>query len=100
MQHWHIFHKWSARMFKEAYLAYVQDRSSFNPGETWYKEELHRFDACVIPTALRLRDCGAFGVHSNEFLECAMMNRTEWFNKGEVYVSEMATSASNANTGN
>jgi len=41
----------------------------------------------VIPLAKKLKDCGVFGVSSDEYLNYAMMNREEWEKRGEEVVA-------------
>ena len=36
--------------------------------------------------AEKLKECGAFGVSSDEYLNYALENRREWLNKGEAVV--------------
>ena len=42
----------------------------------------------IIPLAKKLRDCGVFGVSSDEYLTYAMKNREEWTERGEDIVKE------------
>ncbi|CAJ1964632.1 unnamed protein product [Cylindrotheca closterium] len=89
MQHWHIYCKWNERLFEEMTVAYQADRFSKNPAEFWYEGELSFFDNYVIPLAKKLKDCGVFGVSSDEYLNYAMENRQEWKEKGREIVAEM-----------
>jgi hypothetical protein len=82
MQHWHIYRKWNARLFEELYRAYVEGRSDKDPSEFWYKGEIGFFDFYIIPLAKKLKDCGVFGVSSDEYLNYAMKNRQEWEDRG------------------
>jgi class 3 adenylate cyclase len=82
MQHWHIYRKWNARLFEELYRAYVDGRSDKDPSEFWYKGEIGFFDFYIIPLAKKLKDCGVFGVSSDEYLNYAMKNRQEWEDRG------------------
>jgi hypothetical protein len=43
----------------------------------------------VIPLAKKLKECGVFGVSSDEYLQYALKNRSEWQDKGEQIVAEM-----------
>lgn len=43
----------------------------------------------VIPLALKLKECGVFGVSSDECLQYAMANRSEWERKGRTIVKEL-----------
>ena len=45
----------------------------------------------VIPLAKKLKECGVFGVSSDEYLNYALKNREEWEQKGrEVVATYMA----------
>lgn len=79
------------------YQAFRAGRSEKDPSLGWYKGELWFFDNYVIPLAKKLKDCGVFGVSSDEFLEYAMNNRREWETKGEKIVKEMLAEASSGN---
>jgi hypothetical protein len=45
--------------------------------------------ADIIPLAKKLKDCGVFGVSSDEYLSYALKNRHEWEQKGKQAVTEM-----------
>jgi 3'5'-cyclic nucleotide phosphodiesterase len=83
MQHWYIYRKWNERLFQEMYKAYEEGRLESDPSVTWYKGELGFFDFYIIPLAKKLKDCGVFGVSSDEFLNYATANRREWEARGE-----------------
>jgi hypothetical protein len=89
MQHWHIYQKWNERLFAEMMSAYSHGRLGFNPAEGWYKGEIGFFDNYIIPLAKKLKECGVFGVSSDEYLNYAMENRREWESKGEEAVKKM-----------
>jgi class 3 adenylate cyclase len=89
MQHWHIYQKWNERLFHEMAVAYKAGRMENNPADMWYKGEMGFFDNYIIPLAKKLKDCGVFGVASDEYLNYAMENRREWEEKGEAFVAEM-----------
>jgi hypothetical protein len=89
MQHWHIYSQWNQRLFNEMYKAFELGRSEKDPSEGWYQGELWFFDNYVIPLAKKLKDCGVFGVSSDEYLTYAMENRQEWERKGEQIVQAM-----------
>lgn len=72
MQHWHVYCKWNAKLFEEMYTAYREGRASKDPSEFWYQGEMQFFDHYVIPLAKKLRDCGVFGVSSEEYLNYAV----------------------------
>jgi 3'5'-cyclic nucleotide phosphodiesterase len=75
MQHWHIYQKWNTRFFVECYRAYENGRADTDPSVNWYKGEIGFFDFYIIPLAKKLKDCGVFGVSSDEYLNYAMKNR-------------------------
>jgi len=89
MQHWHVYTKWNERLFEEMYHAYENGRSVKDPSEGWYNGELWFFDNYVIPLAKKLDECNVFGVSSDEGLQYAMANRSEWAVKGKEMVDEM-----------
>ena len=89
MQHWHIYRKWNERLFQELLLAYQTGRAEKDPSEFWYKGELGFFDFYIIPLAKKLKDCGVFGVSSDEYLNYAEKNRREWEDKGQDIVHSM-----------
>lgn len=47
------------------------------------------FDGYVIPLAKKLKECGVFGVSSQEYLGFALENRKEWEGKGKKHVVQM-----------
>ena len=81
--------KWNSRLFEEMSHAYYSGRSDKNPADNWYEGEIGFFDFYVIPLAKKLKDCGVFGVSSDEYLNFALKNRSEWEVKGQEIVSEM-----------
>jgi 3'5'-cyclic nucleotide phosphodiesterase/Adenylate and Guanylate cyclase catalytic domain len=89
MQHWHVYTKWNERFYHEMYLAYIHGRSDKDPSEFWYKGEIGFFDYYIIPLAKKLKDCGVFGVSSDEYIQYAMKNRAEWEQRGEEIVAKM-----------
>ncbi len=89
MQHWHVYTKWNERLFNEMYLAYMEGRSDTDPSQVWYIGEIMFFDNYVIPLAMKLKECGVFGVSSDEYLNYAIANRHEWAAKGEEVVAKM-----------
>jgi hypothetical protein len=89
MQHWHIYQKWNERLFAEMTAAYKAGRLGFNPAEKWYQGEIGFYDHYIIPLAKKLKDCGVFGVASDEYLNYAMENRQEWEEKGHAFVAEL-----------
>jgi hypothetical protein len=89
MQHWHIYRKWNERYFAECYNAYLNGRTSSDPSITWYEGELGFYDFYIIPLAKKLKECGVFGVSSDEYLQYATNNRAEWASRGKEIVVEM-----------
>ena len=88
MQHWHIYQKWNERLFAEMMSAYQAGRMGVDPCENWYQGELGFFDNYIIPLANKLKECGVFGVSSDEYLNYALENRREWASKGEEVVEK------------
>eukprot|EP00538_Stauroneis_constricta_P012496 CAMPEP_0119547406 /NCGR_PEP_ID=MMETSP1352-20130426/1528_1 /TAXON_ID=265584 /ORGANISM="Stauroneis constricta, Strain CCMP1120" /LENGTH=1220 /DNA_ID=CAMNT_0007592327 /DNA_START=199 /DNA_END=3861 /DNA_ORIENTATION=+ len=89
MQHWQVYQKWNERLFDEMMVAYISGRSEKNPAEGWFEGEIGFFDHYVIPLAGKLRECGVFGVSSDEYLQYALTNREEWQSKGQGIVQRM-----------
>ena len=89
MQHWHVYRKWNERLFMEMYRAYKEGRAEKSPAEFWYEGEISFLDFYVIPLAKKLKECGVFGVSSDEFLNYAQNNREEWKTRGQEVVAEM-----------
>lgn len=73
------------------YIAYLDGRAASDPSEGWYENEISFFDNYVIPLARNLKDCGVFGVSSDEYLAYALTNRDEWKVKGEALAVQMAS---------
>jgi class 3 adenylate cyclase len=93
MQHWHVYRKWNARLFEESYMAFLEGRAEKDPSEIWYEGEIGFFDFYIIPLAKKLKDCGVFGVSSDEYLTYAMQNRQEWEERGHQVVAELKEAA-------
>lgn len=93
MQHWHIYRKWNERLFEEMYSAYMVGRIPADPSLSWYKNELVFFDDYIIPLAWKLKDCGVFGVSSEEYLNYAKKNREEWAVRGPEIMKGMIKEA-------
>jgi hypothetical protein len=89
MQHWHVYQKWNARLFQEMYSAFLSGRSATDPSEGWYQGEIGFFDHYIIPLARKLKECGVFGVSSDEYLSYATANRREWETKGLATVTAL-----------
>jgi class 3 adenylate cyclase len=93
MQHWHVYRRWNEKFFQECYRAYKQGRAAQNPADTWYEGEKGFFDFYIIPLAKKLKECGVFGVSSDEYLSYATQNRQEWEERGKELVATMVAAA-------
>lgn len=93
MQHWYIYTKWNERLYREMYFAFLNGRSQKDPTTGWFEGELWFFDNYVIPLARKLKDCGVFGVSSDEYLTYALQNRVEWEKKGQQVCQKMRSRA-------
>jgi hypothetical protein len=71
------------------YFGYLQGRSEKDPSTNWYEGELWFFDFYVLPLARKLKECGVFGVSSEEYLDYALRNRSEWERKGKEVAKTM-----------
>jgi len=60
-----------------------------DPSTFWAKDEIGFLDYYIIPLANKLKECGVFGVSSDEYLQYAISNRDEWEEKGEVIVERL-----------
>jgi hypothetical protein len=89
MQHWHIYRKWNERLFLEMLKAYREGHAEKDPTDFWYEGEIGFFDYYIIPLAKKLKDCGVFGVSSDEYLNYAQKNRQEWEARGQEVVAAM-----------
>jgi hypothetical protein len=84
-----VYRKWNERFFVECYQAYKDGRADKDPAQGWFEGEIGFFDYYIIPLARKLKDCGVFGVSSDEYLNYAMRNRQEWETRGRLVVDEM-----------
>jgi hypothetical protein len=82
-----VYQKWNESLFKEMYEAYLSGRSDKDLPPGWYQGDF--FDFYIIPLAKKLKDCGVFGVSSDEYLNNAVANHREWESKGEFAVEVM-----------
>jgi len=94
MQHWHVYLKFNERLFREKYQAYRDGREEKDPSEYWYEGELGFFKFYIIPLAVKLKECGVFGVSGDEYVFHAESNRSEWALKGKEIVEEYMGRAS------
>ena len=100
MQHWHVYRKHNANLFREMvgqmlvgvlrrhvptafltyhcvsvqYDAYKAGRTDKDPSTGWYEGELWFFDNYIIPLAKKLKECGVFGVRSDEFVSSCVVS--------------------------
>jgi hypothetical protein len=95
MQHWHVYCKWNRKLFEEKYLAYLNGNEENDPSIDWYDNEIRFFDYYIIPLATKLKECGVFGVSSDEYLGFALDNRMEWEMKGQEVVQSMTLETQN-----
>ena len=77
------------------YNAYKEGRCDTDPTENWYKGEIGFLDFYVIPLAKKLKECGVFGVSSDEYLNYALQNRDEWVAKGQSVIEDMRQKMNN-----
>jgi class 3 adenylate cyclase len=89
MQHWHVYRKWNERLFTEMYQAFLDGRAEKDPSTFWYEGEIGFFDFYILPLAKKLKDCGVFGISSDEYLNYALNNREEWERRGQDVVAQM-----------
>lgn len=92
-QHWEVYRTWNENLFRELYKAFRDGRAEKNPADFWYEGEIGFFDFYVIPLSKKLRDCGVFGLTSDENLNYAKQNRQQWVEKGVDIVEEMLRKA-------
>jgi len=89
IQHWKVYRKWNERLLEEMYTAYLHGRMEKDPTENWVNGEIGFFDFYIIPLAKKLKDCGVFGVSSDEYLNYAMANRRKWNEEGEEITARL-----------
>lgn len=89
MQHWHVFRKWNEYFFQERRKAFRDGRAECDPADDWYEGEIGFLDHYIIPLARKLKDCGVFGVSSDEYLAYAEQNRKEWEGRGRDVLTKM-----------
>jgi hypothetical protein len=83
MQHWSVYIKWNEKLFFELYQSFMEGRSETDPAVNWFKGEIGFFDFYIIPLAKKLKECGVFGMTSDEFLKYAVENRKRWELEGD-----------------
>lgn len=90
MQHFLTYRKWNARLFAERYRAFLAGHDQ-DPADGWYEGEIGFFDYYIIPLAMKLKECGVFGVSHDEYLSFALANREEWEKRGRDIVNELVS---------
>lgn len=71
------------------YIAFKTGRSPVDPAAIWAKGEIGFFDFYIIPLAKKLKECGVFGVSSDEYLNYALQNRRRWELEGQAVTAQM-----------
>lgn len=99
MQPWIVYEKWTRRLFQEHNIAFISGKSKVSPAETWLKNELDFFDNYAIPLAMQLKDCDAFVVNQDEFLNYVLQNRQQLAVHGEEMVKSMLQEATKFEAG-
>jgi hypothetical protein len=87
------YRKRKQSLFEELHSAYIQGCSATDPSDNWYKGEIGFFDFYIIPLAKQLRECGVFGISSDEYLNYGEKNRQEWEEEGLEVVASMVEAA-------
>lgn len=70
-------------------MAYKTGRSPVDPAAIWAKGEIGFFDFYIIPLAKKLKECGVFGVSSDEYLNYALQNRRRWELEGHAVTAQI-----------
>jgi len=93
MQPWIVYIKWSHRHFQELRSAFEDGNSNVDPSASWLKSELDFFDNYAIPLAMQLKDCDAFVVNQDEYLNFVLKNRQQLASHGEEMLKTMVEHA-------
>ena len=96
MQHWEVYNEWNEKLFLEMHKAFVEGRAQRNPSDFWFEGELGFFDFYIVPLSEKLKECGVFGISSDENLNYAMENRKIWVSRGREIVDELRKKAEDA----
>mmetsp|Transcript_39074 Transcript_39074/g.94478 ORF Transcript_39074/g.94478 Transcript_39074/m.94478 type:complete len:717 (-) Transcript_39074:77-2227(-) len=83
VQVWEIFLEWNERQFWEAYLAFLEERSSKDPSESWYEDQLKFFDNLVLPLTETGTETGVWDILSDQLFQQATRNRLKWELEGK-----------------
>lgn len=78
MQRWEIYREWNESLFNEMYTAFWDGRADKDPSESWYQGELWFFDNWALPLAQSVKDSGALNIVSDQLLQQARQNRSQW----------------------
>mmetsp|Transcript_1865 Transcript_1865/g.4226 ORF Transcript_1865/g.4226 Transcript_1865/m.4226 type:complete len:839 (-) Transcript_1865:89-2605(-) len=89
MQPWIVYDKWSRRHFLEMHVAFKGGNGTADPSASWLKSEMDFFDNYAIPLAMQLKDCDAFVVNQDEFLNYVLKNRQQLSSLGEDLLKSM-----------
>lgn len=93
MQPWIVYEKWSRRHYLEMHVAFKGEDSAIDPSTSWLKSELEFFDNYAIPLSVQLKDCDAFVVNQDEFLNYVLKNRQQLSSQGEDMLKSMIEDA-------
>ena len=63
--------------------------SSHCPISNWCRGEISFSDFYIIPRVKKLKECSAFDLSSDNYLNYAIKNRNQWEQRGEAAVAEM-----------
>ena len=84
------FYMWVVLLMKLPWDLRLAARPGFsNTFSSW------RLLLCSIPLAKKLKECGVFGVSSDEYLNYAMKNRKEWQQRGMQVMEEYVEAVKN-----
>jgi hypothetical protein len=89
MQRFSAFVKWNRRLYKELLYAFHHDRTTWDPTDGWYQNQINFFDFYILPLAKRMDACGVLGHKSSVFLYFAMENKRRWIDEGHQITDEM-----------
>ena len=93
MQHWEVYCEWNGNLFMEMHKAYMEGRAETNPADFWFEGELSFLDFYVVPLSEKLKECGVFGISSDENLNYATENRKRWVSRGREVVAALLEKA-------
>lgn len=82
MQHWHVYRKWNAKLFKEMSKAYKEGRADTDPAVGWYKGEIGFFDFYIIPVSKTQSAC----VCLSRFFSCCFLRVTSYISSKLLFL--------------